>query len=142
MFTRCHQTVAVILTTILAMVLNPGAQKKAQAELDAVVGRSRLPGYDDEPSLPYVRALILESMRWRPVSPLGIESSTLVLPHTDEQHYLKASLIITCPTTSTRAMSFPKVNSHGLHDSAHTQYLSRLDRESERLVLVLHYGYL
>ncbi|KAF8912662.1 cytochrome P450 [Mucidula mucida] len=70
-------TVAVILTTILAMVLNPGAQKKAQAELDAVVGRSRLPGYDDEPSLPYVRALILESMRWRPVSPLGIAHNNM-----------------------------------------------------------------
>ncbi|KAF9023913.1 cytochrome P450 [Hymenopellis radicata] len=56
-------TVAIILTTILAMVLNPGVQKKAQAELDTVVGRSRLPGCDDQPNLPYIEALVLESMR-------------------------------------------------------------------------------
>jgi len=38
---------------ILAMIQHPEAQKKAQAELDAVVGLDRLPTFADRPSLPY-----------------------------------------------------------------------------------------
>ena len=59
----------------LAMVAFPEAQRRAQAELDAVVGRARLPTYDDAPRLPYVRAIIREVLRWRPPLQLG-------LPHT------------------------------------------------------------
>ena len=54
------------------MATNPEAQKKAQAELDAVVGPSRLPDFDDQPSLPYVSAVIKECLRWRSGVPLGI----------------------------------------------------------------------
>ncbi len=52
------------------MVLHPEVQGKAQAELDIVVGPNRLPTFDDRQNLPYLGALILESMRWRPVGPL------------------------------------------------------------------------
>jgi hypothetical protein len=38
------------------MVLYPEAVKKAQAELDAVIGRKRLPMLGDRPDLPYVTA--------------------------------------------------------------------------------------
>lgn len=38
----------------------PEIQRRAQAELDAVVGRDRLPGIEDEKNLPYCRALIKE----------------------------------------------------------------------------------
>jgi cytochrome P450 len=55
-----------------AMVAFPEAQRRAQAELDAVVGRERLPTYADAPRLPYVRAIIKEVLRWRPVAPLGL----------------------------------------------------------------------
>ena len=44
-------------TLILAY---PDIQKKAQEELDRVVGRSRLPGVQDEKDLPYCHALIKE----------------------------------------------------------------------------------
>ncbi|KAF8917182.1 cytochrome P450 [Mucidula mucida] len=70
-------TVALILTILLAMVLHPEVQSKAQAELDIVVGRNRLPTYDDRQSLPFLDALILESMRWRPVGPLPISHANL-----------------------------------------------------------------
>ena len=53
-----------------AMVVN--AQKKAQAELDAVVGTSRLPDFSDRPSLPYLEALFREVLRWHPVLPLDV----------------------------------------------------------------------
>jgi hypothetical protein len=38
----------------------PEIQKKAQAELDRVVGRSRLPTIEDEKNLPYCHAIIKE----------------------------------------------------------------------------------
>lgn len=56
---------------MLAMVLYPEAQKRAQEEIDRVVGRDRLPTFQDEDNLPYVRALVKEIMRWRGVAPLS-----------------------------------------------------------------------
>jgi cytochrome P450 len=44
---------------------------KAQEELDKVVGRDRLPTFDDLPQLDYVRAVVAETLRWRPVAVLG-----------------------------------------------------------------------
>jgi cytochrome P450 len=54
------------------MVAFPDAQRRAQAELDAVVGHARLPTFADAPYLPYMRAIIRETLRWRPVAMLGI----------------------------------------------------------------------
>lgn len=58
--------------TFLAMSFYPEAQRKAQAELDAVVGPNRMPTFDDRESLVYVNAVIKESLRWFNVTPLGI----------------------------------------------------------------------
>ena len=41
-----------------------------------IVGRSRLPGWEDESSLPYIRALIKEVHRWAPIGSLGIPHAT------------------------------------------------------------------
>ena len=68
-------TSTTLIWWILAMVAFPDVQSRAQAELDAVVGRARLPTFADTPHLPYVRAIIREVVRWRPASRLG-------LPHT------------------------------------------------------------
>ncbi|KAF7374534.1 O-methylsterigmatocystin oxidoreductase [Mycena sanguinolenta] len=51
-------------------------QKKAQTEIDTVIGTDRLPKFEDRPSLPFVEALYREVMRWKPVVPLG-------MPHTN-----------------------------------------------------------
>ena len=53
------------------MALHPEVQKKAQAEIDAVVGHNRLPDFHDRPSLPYINAILKESSRWNLVAPLG-----------------------------------------------------------------------
>ena len=45
------------------MALYPEIQKKAQAEIDTVVGSHPLPDFEDHPSLPYVNAIIKESSR-------------------------------------------------------------------------------
>ncbi|KAI0352606.1 cytochrome P450 [Trametes cingulata] len=61
----------------LALSLYPEVQKKAQAELDAIVGPDRLPDFDDRDALVYVRAVIKEALRWHVVVPLGIPHRTL-----------------------------------------------------------------
>ncbi|KAI6101322.1 cytochrome P450 [Pisolithus sp. B1] len=61
---------------LLAMVLYPDVQKKAQEEIDRVVGTDRLPDFDDRPNLPYIEAVTLETLRWLPVVPLGIPHMT------------------------------------------------------------------
>jgi cytochrome P450 len=52
------------------MLLHPGVQKKARDEINAVISSGMLPSIEDEQSLPYVTATVLEVMRWRP-APLG-----------------------------------------------------------------------
>ncbi len=56
---------------VLAMLNNPDVMRKAQAELDAVMGRDRVPTFEDADSLPYIRAVVRETLRWRPPSTLG-----------------------------------------------------------------------
>ena len=60
----------------LAMIAHPDIQKRAQDELDVVVGRSRSPTFADAPNLPYVQAMVKETLRWRAALPLGIPHST------------------------------------------------------------------
>jgi cytochrome P450 len=43
-----------------------------QKEVDEVVGSSRMPKFEDIPSLPTVRAVIKEVLRWRPVTAGGL----------------------------------------------------------------------
>ncbi|CAE6446769.1 unnamed protein product [Rhizoctonia solani] len=57
---------------ILSMALFPEAQAKAQREIDEVVGPDRLPTFEDQPRLPYIRRLLLEVLRWQAPAPLGI----------------------------------------------------------------------
>lgn len=54
------------------MVLFPEVQRKAQEELDRIVGTDRLPTLADRPSLPYNNAVMKEVLRWHPVAPTGI----------------------------------------------------------------------
>ncbi|KAL6241779.1 hypothetical protein RBB50_011312 [Rhinocladiella similis] len=43
-----------------------------QEEADDVVGKDRLPDFDDIPQLPTVRAVAKETLRWRPVTAGGV----------------------------------------------------------------------
>jgi len=65
-------TASAIQTFFLAMVLYPDCVRKAQEELDVVVGRDRLPNFSDKHSLPYICAIVKEVLRWYPVLPLAI----------------------------------------------------------------------
>jgi len=65
-------SVAVLCTFLAAMVKFPEVQAKAQAEIDRVIGRDRLPTIAEREDLPYCWALVLESLRWEPVATLGL----------------------------------------------------------------------
>ena len=49
---------------MLCIMNNPQAQKRAQAEIDAVVGQGRLPDFTDRDSLPFIDCLVKEVMRY------------------------------------------------------------------------------
>lgn len=74
------------------MALYPEVAKKAQAEIDAVVGSDRLPTFTDRIYLPYLDALVKEVFRWNAVVPTGghfcyaeielcFTSGCLAIPH-------------------------------------------------------------
>lgn len=84
-------TVVTLACFYLAMTLFPEAQKRAQDELDRVVGSSRLPSLEEQvlllfsllhdlltkcfnsrEDLPYVDALVKETLRWFVIVPLGV----------------------------------------------------------------------
>ena len=71
----------------LAMMTHPEVQRKAQAEIDRVIGNDRFPTLADQPDLPYIDALAKEVLRWNPVTPLGklpfSESRTVVQREAD-----------------------------------------------------------
>jgi len=61
-----------IISLIMAMINFPDAQRKAQEELDRVVGRGRMPTFADMPDLPYIVACAREIQRFRPAIPGGL----------------------------------------------------------------------
>ena len=64
----------------LAAVLHQDKVRILQEEIDRVVGRERLPTFDDTEKMPYLAAFIKEVHRWRPVLPGGV-------PHADTADY-------------------------------------------------------
>ena len=67
-----RQSFSTLQTFFLAMALHPDVQRKAQAELDAVIGPRRLPDFEDQKSLPYIQAIVKECLRWQNVFTLGL----------------------------------------------------------------------
>ena len=72
------EAVSSMYSFFLVLALFPKVQKRAQAELDAVVGRDRLPTFDDRPRLPYIEALCKELLRWQMVTPTGTTIRSLL----------------------------------------------------------------
>ncbi|KAL2824856.1 cytochrome P450 [Aspergillus cavernicola] len=65
-------TDSLIWFVVACITQGQGFVAKAREELDAVVGRDRLPVQDDKPNLPYVAAIVEEIFRWRPAGPEGV----------------------------------------------------------------------
>ncbi|KAG2108532.1 cytochrome P450 [Suillus discolor] len=88
-------TVATIDAFFLAMTLFPDVQKKAQAEIDAVIGPDRLPSFADQDTLPYIGALVKEGLRWHSVIPTGFAHCVSKDDIYDGYYIPKGSLVVT-----------------------------------------------
>lgn len=86
-------TVSANYSFFLAMTLSPDIQKKAQVEIDSVVGHDRLPSFADRTSLPYIEAICKEILRWNVVLPCTDHSVTEDDIH-DGYNIPKGSLVI------------------------------------------------
>ncbi|KAF8513314.1 cytochrome P450 [Hysterangium stoloniferum] len=69
-------TTITITAFLLAMILYPDVQRKAQLEIDSVIGHERLPNFSDRPHLPYISCIIKEVMRWFLVAPTALTHVT------------------------------------------------------------------
>jgi cytochrome P450 len=78
-------TASTIDSCLLALTRFPEVLKHAQAELDALLpvtsASARSPTFSDQCRLPYINALILETLRWRPSTPLGISHASISSSH-------------------------------------------------------------
>ncbi|KHN94309.1 Cytochrome P450 [Metarhizium album ARSEF 1941] len=64
-------TGSTLVAFIHAMTKWPSVMERAQDEIDHVVGDDRSPAWEDYARLPYLAACVKETLRWRPVDPLG-----------------------------------------------------------------------
>jgi cytochrome P450 len=69
-------TVITMTVFTMAMAKFERVQRKAQDEIDRVVGRTRLPSFADREKLPYVNAVVKETMSWWPITPMGLPHTT------------------------------------------------------------------
>jgi cytochrome P450 len=70
-------TTGILIGFIQAMLVFPDVLKKAQQEVDSVVGPDRMPTMEDAPNLHYIRACVKESLRWMPTVILGVPHAVL-----------------------------------------------------------------
>ncbi|KAF9449842.1 cytochrome P450 [Macrolepiota fuliginosa MF-IS2] len=86
-------TVSMVGAFFLAMGMYPDVQQKAQQELDAVLS-GRLPDFSDKPSLPYIRAIVKELLRWHLVTPLALPHMTSQEDEYDGFYIPKGTIVI------------------------------------------------
>ncbi|KAF8165086.1 cytochrome P450 [Crassisporium funariophilum] len=87
-------TVSAIYSFFLALAMHPEVVKRAQAEIDHVIGSDRLPTFKDRPQLPYLNALTMEVFRWNTVVPTAVPHR-LMQDDIHEGYFIpKGSLVI------------------------------------------------
>ncbi|KAJ7229311.1 cytochrome P450 [Mycena haematopus] len=124
-------TTSVILGWFLfAMLSFPEVQRRAQTELDAVVGRSRMPTFADYDGLPYIRALIKETLRWAPMAPIGVPHRLMEDDYYDGHLIPKGSTVIANVWAMNRD---PEVYGHNAHLFEPTRHLD----EDGRLTIAI-----
>ncbi|KZP23292.1 cytochrome P450 [Athelia psychrophila] len=87
-------TISTLTTFVLAMMKHPEVQKKAQLELDSVLGLCQLPSPGEEASLPYISAIVKECLRWEVVTPIAIPHRSTVDDEYRGYHIPAGTLVI------------------------------------------------
>ncbi|KAF7341645.1 Cytochrome P450 2B19 [Mycena sanguinolenta] len=84
-------------TFILACILYPEWIPRAQKEIDTIVGEDRLPSFKDRPHLPYVEAIVRETLRWRPAARFGVPHQSTaddVVEYKGKEYFIPKGSII------------------------------------------------
>lgn len=71
----------------------PDVQKKANVELTKAVGDNRSPTFEDEADLPYIRAMVKEILRIRPVTNIGTPHFTTADIKYKDLHIPKGTVV-------------------------------------------------
>ncbi|RPD65433.1 cytochrome P450 [Lentinus tigrinus ALCF2SS1-6] len=86
-------TVTVVLHFFLMMLQHPEVAKKAQKEIETVVGADRFPTFADRVSLPYVDAVMSEVLRWGTPVPLGLPHRLMEDDIYNDMHIPRGTLV-------------------------------------------------
>ncbi|KAJ3573150.1 hypothetical protein NP233_g2618 [Leucocoprinus birnbaumii] len=86
-------TTAALKTFIFSMLTHPKNQRKAQEEIDAVVGKDCLPDFSHREHLPYLNAVLKETFRWNPTVPTGVPHFTTEDDEYAGYHIPKGSMV-------------------------------------------------
>ncbi|THH08829.1 hypothetical protein EW145_g2435 [Phellinidium pouzarii] len=70
-------TEATLASFFLLMTLSPEVVRRAQEEIDLVVGLDRLPTIEDRPNLPYLECIVKEVFRFNPAVPISIPHQSM-----------------------------------------------------------------
>lgn len=81
--------------TLKRLILNPDCMRRVQRDLDETVGRGRLPTLDDRQRLPYVEAMLRESLRLDTLVPSNIAHCALEETTVGEYVIPKGALVVT-----------------------------------------------
>ncbi|KAI0092998.1 cytochrome P450 [Irpex rosettiformis] len=122
---------------IAAMLLHPDAQQKAREELDRVVGRDRLPDFNDRESLQYVQCVINEVLRWNPVNPIGFPHRVMEDDVYNGMHIPKGAIVI----PNTRAFTWEQSKFHDAKLFKPQRFLPKPEGSGEVLPPSLFWGW-
>ncbi|KAM5533854.1 hypothetical protein V8D89_012517 [Ganoderma adspersum] len=86
-------TVVSLTMLLLALVHYPEVLKKAQREIDRVVGTDRLPTFSDREQLPYVDCIIKEVLRWGTPVPIT-PPHRLIQPDQYREYTLEEGIVV------------------------------------------------
>ncbi|PCH38759.1 cytochrome P450, partial [Wolfiporia cocos MD-104 SS10] len=109
------QTTSVLTTFMLAMMLHPETFWKARAEIDQVIGNSRLPNFNDRTSLPFLEWVIKET--YRHVT-FGLNVCVTGIPHRTSNDDIYGTYYI--PRGTTVMANIWSMSSHGAELSTHS----------------------
>ncbi|KAH8821438.1 cytochrome P450 [Xylogone sp. PMI_703] len=95
-------THATLTIFVLAMVLNPEVQRRAQRDIDAVTGGRRLPNFDDWKAIPIIERIVHETLRFHQAVPNGIPHRTtkddvyrgMYIPKNEQSNRVLGSMVI------------------------------------------------
>ncbi|KAK7993174.1 hypothetical protein PG989_006555 [Apiospora arundinis] len=91
-----HSSAVTFQIILFALLTHPEALRRAQTEVDAVLGTGdTLPDkIDPQQSMPFLMACIFESLRWRPVSTLSLPRETTEDQEVMGYHVPKGTMVL------------------------------------------------